>query len=249
MTLEDIKKIKDTHHRLYCDLGREPLGEEMATELGYEIERVHLEVPFAIAYENEDYNPDPSLKIKITTKNNEMEKARLALGLDQSVLAEKVGIGMATICQIECCKVYPNDEIQNKISKILGISVQVLFPKWLQTFTNKWKRQEKEKIIPIREISLGTTPETLLLESGDYDDMIHQTDSGLMNKQILKVMNLVLRPREQKVLELRYGFDGSGGRTLEEVEQMLGITRERVRQIETKAFEKIRPKIKEFELL
>ena len=41
-----------------------------------------------------------------------------------------------------------------------------------------------------------------------------------------------LKPRLQRVLVLRYGLDGSGGRTLEQVGVELGITRERVRQIE-----------------
>ena len=40
-----------------------------------------------------------------------------------------------------------------------------------------------------------------------------------------------LKPRLQRVLVLRYGLDGSGGRTLEQVGVELGITRERVRQL------------------
>jgi len=49
-----------------------------------------------------------------------------------------------------------------------------------------------------------------------------------------------LRPRLQRVLVLRYGLDGDGGRTLEQVGVELGITRERVRQLETRALRELR---------
>jgi RNA polymerase primary sigma factor len=49
-----------------------------------------------------------------------------------------------------------------------------------------------------------------------------------------------LKPRLQRVLILRYGLDGTNGRTLEQVGVELGITRERVRQLETRALRELR---------
>ena len=48
-----------------------------------------------------------------------------------------------------------------------------------------------------------------------------------------------LKNREQEVLKMRYGFDDGVEKTLEEVGQMFGVTRERIRQIESKAIKKL----------
>lgn len=49
-----------------------------------------------------------------------------------------------------------------------------------------------------------------------------------------------LSPREQKILEMRFGLKDGVTHTLEEVGKIFGVTRERIRQIEAKALEKIR---------
>jgi RNA polymerase primary sigma factor len=49
-----------------------------------------------------------------------------------------------------------------------------------------------------------------------------------------------LTPREQRVLRLRFGIGGADDLTLAEVGKVFGVTRERIRQIEAKALEKLR---------
>ncbi len=112
---------------------------------------------------------------------------------------------------------------------------------------------EPEKIYQIEKIN----QDTLSLENpvgsddderstlGDFipDDKIpspvQESSERILAEQVRSILN-DLSPKERKILEMRHGLMDGIYHTLEEVGREFGVTRERIRQIEAKALEKIR---------
>ncbi|RLC33628.1 MAG: RNA polymerase sigma factor RpoD [Candidatus Nealsonbacteria bacterium] len=144
--VETISKYTQVRRRLLQDLGREPLAEEIASEMGVDVEKVH----------------------HIQKISQETVSLETPVGDDEedSILAEFI---------------------------------------------------EDEKVIaPSLEAA-----RTLL-------------------KERLKEILVDLTPREQKILAMRFGLEDGITHTLEEVGKEFGVTRERIRQIEAKALDRIR---------
>jgi RNA polymerase primary sigma factor len=64
--------------------------------------------------------------------------------------------------------------------------------------------------------------------------------SEIMRREELNHVLGTLTHRERKVIELRFGLKGEHPRTLEEVGEKFGVTRERIRQIEAKTLAKLK---------
>jgi len=77
------------------------------------------------------------------------------------------------------------------------------------------------------------------VEDHNAETPIASITSELLRSDLIEVM-AGLSPRERDVLRLRFGLDDGRQRTLEEVGQLFGVTRERIRQIEAKALRKLR---------
>lgn len=144
--VETISKYKQAFRRLSQDLGREPLAEEIATEMGIEVEKIHT----------------------IET-------------ITQDTLSLESPIG-------------DDDEKSTRADVIAD---------------DKILRPDQE------------------------------TSRNLLKDQIREVLE-ELSPKERKILELRYGLVDGVQHTLEEVGQDFGVTRERIRQIESKVHDKLR---------
>lgn len=121
----------------------------------------------------------------------------------------------------------------------------------------------KEELAQRMDISLGklrlalkATQSTISLEAPLYakddhskigdllvDDSSESPDLRVSQESLMHEIEKVLttlRPREKDVLELRFGLKDGNKRTLEEIGQLFGVSRERVRQIETRALNKLR---------
>lgn len=112
--------------------------------------------------------------------------------------------------------------------------------------------EEIDKVRHIMKISQETVSlETSVGDDGDDDaklsDFIEDTKTLSPSKSAarrllsehVKAIIEELTPRERKILEMRFGLVDGVAHTLEEVGQEFGVTRERIRQIESKALEKI----------
>ncbi len=60
-----------------------------------------------------------------------------------------------------------------------------------------------------------------------------------LNEMTEWVLN-TLTPREERIIKMRFGLEDGSEHTLEEVGQIFGVTRERIRQIEAKALRRLR---------
>jgi RNA polymerase primary sigma factor len=111
-----------------------------------------------------------------------------------------------------------------------------------------------DKIYQIEQINQETLSLEAPISSSDDDDTSargdfvadtslpmpdQETAHRILVEQLHEILN-DLTPKERKILAMRHGLDDGIYHTLEEVGQEFGVTRERIRQIEAKALEKIR---------
>ena len=113
---------------------------------------------------------------------------------------------------------------------------------------------DQEKVYMIRRISQdivqlerplgGNEEEGNTRISDTVEDHDQETQEKMVSKDILKdqVQGILkdLSPRERQVIEMRHGLEDGIQHTLEQIGEALGVTRERVRQIESRALEKLR---------
>lgn len=152
-------------------------------------------------------------------------------------------------------------ELVNKVRRQIG--------NFVQQYGREPTAEElaKETDLPIEKIKeiqkLTQEPVSLEVTVGDKDDTVLEnyiSNEGavspeeavidnLLRDQIAKVLE-TLSEREQTVIKLRFGLEDGIPRSLEEIGRIMGVTRERVRQIEEKSLKKLRvnssPKLRDY---
>ena len=140
------------------------------------------------------------------------------------------------------------------INKLIRVSRQLLQQLGREPLPEEIAKEMEISVDRVREImKIAQEPVSLETPIGEEEDshlgdFIEDQDAPapadaasfmLLKEQLEEVLD-TLTPREEKVLRLRFGLDDGRARTLEEVGQNCGVTRERIRQIEAKALRKLR---------
>jgi RNA polymerase primary sigma factor len=115
--------------------------------------------------------------------------------------------------------------------------------KEMEISSDKVREIVKVSQLPISlESPIGEEEDSPLGNSIEDRNALPPVDAAskqLLKEQIEDVLD-TLTPREQRVLQLRFGLEDGRSRTLEEVGKEFNVTRERIRQIEAKALRKLR---------
>lgn len=140
------------------------------------------------------------------------------------------------------------------INKLIRISRQLLQSLGREPTAEEIAEEMEMSVERVREIiKIAQEPVSLETPIGEEEDshlgdFIEDQDAPapaeaasfrLLKEQLEEVLD-TLTSREEKVLRLRFGLEDGRTRTLEEVGQVFGVTRERIRQIEAKALRKLR---------
>jgi RNA polymerase primary sigma factor len=140
------------------------------------------------------------------------------------------------------------------INKLIRVSRQLLQELGREPLPEEIAAEMDVPVERVREImKIAQEPVSLETPIGEEEDshlgdFIEDEDAPapaeaasfmLLKEQLEEVLDS-LTLREQRVLRLRFGLDDGRARTLEEVGQVFGVTRERIRQIEAKALRKLR---------
>lgn len=242
LSIKQYRKYKDIIDSNENDLCRNILPDELAVLTGLDAEQARDMIDFV----KEDYAlPDNENEYQLIIRrgigNNELKKIRLKKNLSQKELAEKTGISDQIICGMENCRIYPTELQRKTLSNFFGVNEGTLFPEWLKWLADEIKNSVNEKVVEIGMLRLDS-PDVLSLTDGQHD--IERIEAQRFYRDKIEPMLNNLTPRELTILRYRKGFPDGDSHTLEESGKYFGVSRERIKQIEEKALDKLRDGLK-----
>ena len=190
--------------------------------------------------ETEDIENVNLVRLGLITHNARLVDAGKERSLTQLDMVRIVGIPLYRLQSIENLRLMPIEDDMIKIACVLERPIDYLFPEPLLSAVKVgvFSCRKVEMAAP-EVISLTKAQRLRLLSDGGLETVVEKIDTELLAQRMAEVLE-TLSPREQLVIKRRFGLDGNGARTLEDVGSELGVTRERIRQIEDKAFRKLR---------
>jgi len=157
-------------------------------------------------------------------------------------MAKALRIGQSRLRDIENLRTVPNDKLMKEIAALLDKPVDYLFPYTLLRAIEAGVFKVRKAELPPLHLSYLTDKvnASLLSDGGDgVREIEAAADRSLLRETIDEILQ-TFPPRERQVIEMRFGLKDGRTQTLEEVGVCLGVTRERIRQMEGKVLRKLR---------
>jgi RNA polymerase sigma factor (sigma-70 family) len=181
-------------------------------------------------------------KIKVSVKNNLILKAIAAAGYKNvnefAKFNDLNANSITSLIRFSQSVYLKNGEISKAAQTLLDALDLMLEDLWTPEQLNlKIDKNYVERELEQSELNMLTHEMKFLpsaeseFESKEFKKFIN----SLLNDSII-----TLTEKEQKVLKMRFGLDGNEEHTLESISQKMSVTRERIRQIESKALRKMR---------
>jgi len=181
----------------------------------------------------DNYEPMASMELphefrvgmKVRVFNWALDRAIRAKGWKRKEAAAHCGIALVTLITWLSFRAYPSKKKRVVASDVLGVSEEILFPEEIKDI--RVKRQPTALSFSREEaMELG-----LCSEENDPEQRAFQVSL----QEALQAAMQNMKERERFVLKMRFGLEGEDSHTLEDIATLLGVTRERIRQMEKKA--------------
>lgn len=176
--------------------------------------------------------------------NGTLRKLRLERGLTGKEVADVIGISQCTLYSYENMRSLPSEETAKKIGKFYGKKPEEIFPReFLKMFkTGTYERRQiayaKAELKQLEASQAYAEKHTHLLEeTTDPEKTLEKREAIIA---LRKFIADTLTDREYRIICMRFGLDGNPPMTLEDVGKEFDVSRDRIRQIETKALNRLR---------
>jgi RNA polymerase primary sigma factor len=180
--------------------------------------------------------------VKVTVRNNLILKAIKDFGytnLNNFAKASGIGVtGLYSLVNLMEPPVGVKGEFiksAKDLMEVLGVCPSELWTDEQLTLRLDSNRSERVMSKEALQITLQSSARSLIGLDYPEQEMVEE-DMARVTKDKLDS----LPPRQRKVLQLRFGFDGTPAHTLEEIAKIFGVTKETIRMIEARALRLMR---------